>query len=345
VAGTLQLVKGLHAAAPAAADIEEVLIFVENELPLEGVNTLVLEFNYNFQYEGQPGLSLAGSIGKADAARIAQACRTHGIRFVPMFNCLGHQSWRQKTGPLLEKHPEFDETPNVDTKAEDFYCRSWCPQHPELHEIVFSLIDELCSATRADAFHVGMDEVFIIADDECPRCRGADPAELFAGEVAMLYEHLAGQGREVWIWGDRFLNDAFWGRGKYDAAQNGTHPAVDLVPQDIVVCDWHYTGEPPPATPYFLAGKGFPVVACPWREESVALTQLDMILDIRNSREKSYASRGLGMLQTTWCGLMPFVQAYRGLEPKNADGEPNVNAVESAACFKALFARMRDLGL
>jgi hypothetical protein len=36
---------------------------------------------------------------------------------------------------------------------------------------------------RSNAFHAGLDEVFYLGDDKCPRCQGRDKAELFAGEV------------------------------------------------------------------------------------------------------------------------------------------------------------------
>jgi len=336
-------VKGLHVAAPGPADMDAVVSFIENELPAEGVNTLVIEFNYSYAFKSVPELAVPNSIGAKDAGRIVKACSKSGIQLIPQFNCLGHQSWKEKTFPLLLKHPELDEAPNADTSLSDFYCRSWCPSNPAVHNMVFPLMDELAVACRATAFHLGMDEVFIIADDNCPRCRGKDPGELFAGEVAVLHEHLAEAKLEAWIWGDRLINSALWGISKWDAAANGTHPAVDIVPEDIVICDWHYTGDPPIATPYFFAGKGFRVVPCPWREQKVALTQLEMVLDIRKSRDKQFASKGLGMLQTTWYGFMNFIRGYKGELPENEKTSGQI--LESAACFKALFARMREVGL
>lgn len=50
---------------------------------------------------------------------------------------------------------------------------------------------------------------------------------------------------------------------------------------------------------YYFAGKGFRVLACPWQEPAVALAQLEMLRDIRGSRDREFASRGLGVLQTT----------------------------------------------
>jgi hypothetical protein len=45
-----------------------------------------------------------------------------------------------------------------------------------------------------------------------------------------------------------------------------------------------------------------------------------------------------GVLQTTWCGFGPFVKACFE-EPLP---EPNPAALESAACFKALFRQIRQ---
>jgi len=51
-----------------------------------------------------------------------------------------------------------------------------------VHKVVFALVDEICDAFHADAFHAGMDEVFYLGNEKCPRCSGIDKAELFAGE-------------------------------------------------------------------------------------------------------------------------------------------------------------------
>ncbi|MDR0574971.1 MAG: family 20 glycosylhydrolase [Tannerella sp.] len=56
--------------------------------------------------------------------------------------------------------------------------KSYCPLHPDVHKIVFALIDELTAVFETDLFHAGMDEVFYIGDDKCPRCSGCDKAEL-----------------------------------------------------------------------------------------------------------------------------------------------------------------------
>ncbi len=331
-------VRGIHLRAPAKTDLQTALDFIRDVLPKEGVNTLILEFNYEFDYQSRPEFANPRALNKADVEQLAAACRARNIELIPQINCLGHQSSSRTTGKLLRLHPEFDETPGKYPENKDIYCRSYCPLHPDVHEVLFDLMDELAAACNAKSFHVGMDEVFILADPDCPRCKGRNPADLFAGEVERLRDHLRSRGCRMWMWGDRFLDAKTTGLGRWEAADNGTAPAVDRVPKDIVICDWHY--EKAPDTPRYFAEKGFDVVACPWRKSNVALDQLAHIRAIRGGADKAVASRALGMVQTTWCGFGAFVQAYQA-----QTGSPTPvknNAAEAAQCFRTLFAAIRQ---
>ena len=339
-AGEAIPVRGLHVFAPAKKDLADALEFIRVALPKEGVNTLIMEFNYTFNFTSCPEFADPSALGKDEVAQLAKACQEKGIELIPQINCLGHQSWAERTAKLLEKHPEFDETPGKYPKNKGIYCRSYCPLHPEVHKVLFALIDELAAACGAKAFHVGMDEVFILADPDCPRCKGKSTAELFAGEVTALHDHLKQIGCRLWMWGDRFIDGKATKIGKWEASENGTAPAVDQVPKDIVICDWHYGRAHD--TPRFFAEKGFAVVECPWRSSAVALAQLKLIRAIRGGADKAAADRALGMVQTTWCGFAPFLQAYRALEGGAAPAKTAPS--EAAQCFRALCKAMREGG-
>jgi hypothetical protein len=183
-----------------------------------------------------------------------------------------------------------------------------------------------------------MDEVFLLADPDCPRCAGKDPADLFAGEVAALHSHLKKVGCTLWLWGDRYLDGKATGIGKWEASENGTYPAVDRIPSDVVVCDWHYRKAYDTAR--LFAERGIRVVSCPWRKPDVALRQLEMILALREDRRPEVSSRALGMVQTTWCGFSRFVQAYHAQDAGEKPTEDS--AGESARCFRELFAAIRE---
>jgi hypothetical protein len=67
-----------------------------------------------------------------------------------------------------------------------------------------------------------------------------DKAELFAGEVRAIHNHLALKNRELFIWGDRLIDGKTTGLGEWEASYNNTYRAVDMIPKDVVICDWHY---------------------------------------------------------------------------------------------------------
>lgn len=329
-------VRGIHLAAPQPDEINLALRFIREALPKEGVNTLVLEFNYRYRFSSHPEVADEPALSRQDLERLAAACREANVRLIPMINLLGHQSWAKTTFGLLRAHPEFDETPGKYPDNQGIYCRSYCPLHPDVHNVIFDLITELMDVTGATDFHAGMDEVFLLGEDDCPRCRGRDRAELFAGEVKTIRDFLARRNARLWIWGDRLLDADLTGIGKWEASANSTARAIHLIPRDVVICDWHY--EAPHPTAAFFALQGLSVVSSPWRKPSVALEQLHIMRRTRATAARPVAERMLGMLQTTWTGFGPFVRAYFG-----EDKSPRPQAAEAVLCFRELFQELRRM--
>ena len=259
-----------------------------------GVNALILEVNYNFEFKSHPELAAPGGVKPVHAHELAAAARQLGIRLIPQLNCLGHQSWGKTTFALLTRYPEFDETPGQFPGNEGIYCRSWCPQNPDVNPVIFALMDELVEAFEATAFHVGMDEVFLIAAEQCPRCKGGDPARLFANAVNDLHRHLVGERKlTMLMWGDRLLDARAMNGGEWEYARNGTAGAVDLIPKDIVICDWHYERQPAYPSVPFLLGKGFRVWPASWQPLDGAQAFSDFA---RKQKNKNIA----GFLCTVW---------------------------------------------
>ena len=259
-----------------------------------GVNTIVLEVNYSFDFKSRPELRNPKGVTRERAKSLAAVARANGVRLIPELDCLGHQSTRKYDSALLRVYPQFAEPIGSNTDTNGAHLHSWCPQNPEVYKVVLPLIDELAEAFDATAFHVGMDEVFCIASDKCPRCKGGDPAKLYAKAVNDLHHHIVGERKmEMLMWGDRLLDSRKIGYGKWEASRNGTHGAVDLIPKDIIICDWHYEKRRNyPSVPFFLE-KGFRVWPSGWQplEATQAFSKF--------SRELNHP-RVVGYLCTAW---------------------------------------------
>jgi len=285
--------RGVHLMARNDRQIEE----LTNALPKLaqlGVNVLIVEVDYSFEFRSHPEVRASSFITEGQAHDLARAAHRLGIRLIPQLNCLGHQSWSKQTLPLLVSHPEFDETPGQFPTNKDIYCRSWCPQNPKVNRLVNDLVDEIAAAFEADAFHVGMDEVFLIGSEHCPLCRGKDPAKLFAKAVNDLHRHIVGKRKlEMLVWGDRLLDSKSLGYSEWEASRNGTQGAIDLIPKDIIICDWHYLNQAEyPSVPLFLK-KGFRVWPSGWQP-------LDAALAFSRYSRQQQNPRNLGYLCTTW---------------------------------------------
>lgn len=343
-ADSLMPVRGLCIAAPSPEQLDRFVAFIHGELAPRQVNTLVLRVDHKYRFESHPELRDSITLSKRDVRKLVAACRQHGIRVIPQINLLGHQSWASKVGNLLRVYPQFDETPHVALpakyvwpNADGLYCKSYCPLHPEVHGVVFALVDEIVEAFETDAFHAGMDEVFYLGDDKCPRCSGRDKAELFAGEVNRIRDHLALKNRQLWIWGDRLIDGKTTGIGLWEGSFNNTHRAVDLVEKDVVICDWHY--ERPDPTAAYFAAKGFNVVTCPWKDPKVAVAQAQDMVRGRTTAAPPMRERFRGMMQTVWSGVGPFLD-----ELERSKTAPTADEKSQAACFTALFGEIGRLG-
>jgi hypothetical protein len=297
--------RGLHLIVFKTDDDLKVLESQIPKLALMGVNVLILEINYNFRFQSHPELRHGkDSITKQGAGQLAATCRKHHIRLIPQFQCLGHQSWKNSTFPLLTVYPKLDLTPGAFPENKGIYCREWDPLSPEVNKIIFPLLDEMLEAFQADAFHVGMDEVFLLGSEKSPSTKGQDPAKVFAKAVNDLHQHLViERGVEMLMWADRLFDAKKYNWGEWEASKVGTAAALDLIPKDIILCPWHYERkEKYPSIPLFL-DKGFRVLPASWRE-------LDASKALIEYSQKFDSPKMLGHLFTTWGGRKDNLTEY-----------------------------------
>jgi hypothetical protein len=283
---------GIHVLLESNAAVES----IKSEIPAlakNGVNFLITEINYNFEFQSHPELRGNGHITKIEIQELLKECKEKKILLIPEFQCLGHQSWAKTTFPLLIKYPQFDETPGQYLNNDSIYCRSWCPLHPDINPIIFDLFSELIDAFDASVMHVGMDEVFLIGSEFCPRCNGKNQAELFAKAVNDYYKYLSDHNVEMMMWGDRLLDSKSTGYNIWESSANNTYQAINMIPNDIIICDWHYELQNDyPSIPLFLE-KGFRILPASWRDTlaSEAIIKFSKKYDSQNM---------LGHLCTTW---------------------------------------------
>lgn len=291
-------------------------------LSKQGINVIILEVDYNFAFKSHPELRRGTDpITRDGARRFAALCRKLGIRLIPEFQSLGHQSWKAETFPLLTVYPKFDSTPGAFPNNEGIYCREWDPLNPEVWRVVFKLMDEIIDAFRADAFHVGMDEIFLLGSELSPSTKGKDPGVLFAKAVNEIHGHLVRKRHvEMLMWADRLIDGKKYDLGEWEASTNGTAAAIDLIPTDIILCPWHYElrGDYP-SIPLFIH-KGFRVLPAGWKN-------VDATKALIGFSQTHAGPKLLGYMFTTWGvkkeALVEFPPLVEGLKVLRDERRPS----------------------
>lgn len=277
---------------------------IEKAMAPKGLNTLILEVNYSFAYKSHPEVSGGNAMTHEDARALLETCRKNNVRLIPQFQCFGHQGSRPSG--LVSAYPELLAPPNPDYSDPAHYHVSWNPLHPKTNEIVFALFDELIDAFQPEYFHVGMDEVMLFPDETTPYYNGETPAEIFAKAANDYYDYLVkGKGLTMMMWGDRLIDQSQIRYHSYESSNNGTAPAVDMIPKDIIICDWHYNLMKDYPSVRFFQEKGFRVLPASWKSPSAGLALLAC-------SQMDATPLMLGHLCTTWCGMGDFCQAVLG---------------------------------
>ena len=359
-------IRGLAIAAPRPQGVDQFCKFIEEELAPAHFNMLILRVDWNYEYESHPELRDPTHLTKADVKKMVDVCKKHNIQLAPQINLLGHQSWGTTTYALLREYPEFDEAPHIKVENYDdyagangnplpytdgLYCKSYCPLHPDVHKIVFALVDELMDVFEAEWFHAGLDEVFHIGDERCPRCRGLDKAELFAGEVNKIHDHLALNNLKLMMWGDRLIDGPLTGLGSFNSSYNNTHRAIDLINKDVFICEWRYdqTG----LSAVYLAYKGFNVALCPYRNPAIALQHVKDMVDWRQRPiSRLTTNRFQGVIHTIWSGAENFMRLYYNPDTYNvpsaettAEQSAQNNQGGDARSLKVLIEEFKKLNI
>jgi len=100
---------------------------------------------------------------------------------------------------------------------------------------------------------------------------------------------------------------------------NNTHRAIDMIPRDVFICDWHY--ERPDKTAVLFAMKGLQVATCPWRKPDVARVQVQDMLAFRKDSTPKMKDNFQGVILTSWSSAEDFIRDFYDASRKDGARE------------------------
>jgi len=220
---------------------------------------------------------------KEDLREWSEYVRERGLRLIPEVKLLTHQDkfFQSRFPALMYNRSTYD------------------PRQEATYEAVFALLDELIEVTKADAIHIGHDEV--AGRNEQSQKRWLQPgetiipADLFLKDVLRVNEYLTARKVETWMWGDMLLSPeefpGMFSRHLHGGVVGYGKAVRDRLPRDIVVCDWHYSDDQEEFPSLVkLQREGFRVVAATWKKEKT----------IRDFSRFASRNRAYGMMATSW---------------------------------------------
>lgn len=250
------------------------------------MNTLVVQVADGVRLPSMAAIARNDAWSPEQWAAFAEYARHNGLTLVPEVKALTHQEklFARAHSELLYNRKTYD------------------PQKPEVYERVFAIFDDLIRATNPPAIHVGHDELAgatlhskIPRDEQLPPGEEPVPPALFLQDVRRLHAYLHDRGVETWMWGDMLVGpDEFSGMQSPSLHAPPEYAALrDSLPDEIVICDWHYFGSQEDfPTARAFAEAGHDVIGATWKNKRTTERFSRYVADLPRA--------GRGMMATTW---------------------------------------------
>ncbi|MFA6111494.1 MAG: glycoside hydrolase family 20 zincin-like fold domain-containing protein [Candidatus Latescibacterota bacterium] len=275
-------VRAWHVGLPGADDDQAYATWVDALARLK-YNTLMIEVDGSFPYESHPEIGRARAPAKEQVRRWVTYARERGFEVIPQVAVFGHLNW------VLDRPGWADLAENPEAGGE---VGRWVAnvRDPRYFPLIFDLFQEVIDVFQPTVFHIGHDEITFQPIGVHPMTRSIPPAQLLAEEVTRLHDWLAERRLQTMMWGDQLLAEDNGGSPYFTAA------AIDRIPQDIIIDDWHYDPNERFPSVAFFRRHGFPVIGCGWWQP----------LNIWNLARVSAAEQALGFSGTSWWELADF---------------------------------------
>jgi len=295
-------------------------------------NVLAIQIDNRLQYESNPDLSRTHAPSKAELSALVAHAESLGMEVIPMTQCWSHFNY------FLSK-PQFRQLAEIPEPKKDQKHKFWnyCPRHPEVHDLLFQMIEEQLECfPHAKYLHVGLDEITFEPIAVCERCKSSEPHEVFTEEVKRLHAFAESKGLRMCMWGDQLLPGHSGGPPYY------TGKAIDDIPKDILIFDWHYGGASDFPSVAFFQDKGFEVLGCGWYEP----------LNVMNFSDVCFRENCLGYSGTSWWRMDRFIDEPRLMAAVSLAGEnswspgtPTIENIgwEAVHRFREIYDLMRPL--
>lgn len=194
-----------------------------------GYNTIILSLNAAVRTSVTPFFNVDDSYSKEEISDIVNYIESIGMDVIPAFENAFHME-KMLSYKETERFAEFEDVWKQGRGLAPAWSKhgaAGCLTNTEMFDFMESYMSEVCSLFHSKYVHMGMDEVFDIA--ECDRCKavlrsGKTKSDIFRDLILRNHKFVASMGREMMMWTDFF---------EY-------YNVLEELPRDIILCHWDY---------------------------------------------------------------------------------------------------------
>lgn len=281
----LTLRKSNGGSDPVKQTKEDVIKAIQRSSRL-GFNVVILKVNLAIKLKNTANFASQWAYSIDDIKEIIRTARDAGMEIIPEVNLLTNQQL------LMLKIDKILMLNDAD----------YDPNNPRVYDIVFPILDEIIDIFRPKYIHIGHDEALNATRKKTMVRSSGRPLmpDEFLYDTIKIYNYLKKRNIKTIMWADMLLDPDIYGE-KYQPAEvngsNGFAAIANMLPKDIILCDWHYSSKGPDFPSYTdFQKKGFTVWGATWKDSDT--------INAFSQYVAKYARKNEGMIATTW---WPFV--------------------------------------
>ena len=192
---------------------------------------IILEFWGMLKLDCMKELSWPFAYTKDEIKKIVAEANALGVEIIPMFNHLGHASLCRSVNG---KHVVLDQNPRYEYMF-DSYGWVWNLNRNDVCVLLGKIRDELIAVCgEGNYFHLGLDEAYILGDDENKAFEVAD----YLNKVS---KELNEKGRRGIIWHDMLISKSDFENYEANSEKNVSDILIKNLDKNLVIADWQYS--------------------------------------------------------------------------------------------------------
>lgn len=210
-------IRGVHMDLKAYTLSFDMMCETARKMAALGYNTILLEYQDKFPFEGE--LSDIPEVDALTADQIREfdaLCASLGLDIIPVVQCVGHMHYVLRR----EKYTHLADSAKSTALADVL-----CPSKPESFELFAAMADQVMKLhPRSRYFHIGGDEARLA--EHCPTCGERPKYQRLMGHYRKCVDYINNAGKKPIMWCDMLL----------------AHPEIlEEVRGRVVVMDWNYS--------------------------------------------------------------------------------------------------------